>query len=33
MENHEKYEIILGLFKRIAEVQAGIGDMIEQTIW
>ncbi len=32
-ENSKKYEIILGLFKRIAEVQADLGDEIELTNW
>jgi xylulokinase len=32
-QNSEKYEIILDLFKRIADVQSDIGDMIEQTNW
>lgn len=33
IENHQKYEIILDLFKRIAEVQAATGDWIEKTDW
>ena len=32
-ENCEKYEIILGLFKRIAEIQADIGGIIEKKDW
>ena len=32
-ENCEKYQAVLGLFKRIADVQADIGDVIEQTHW
>lgn len=33
LENHRKYEIILSLFKHIADVQADLGDLIEQTNW
>jgi len=32
-ENSNKYEIILCLFKQIAESQADIGDLIEKTDW
>jgi xylulokinase len=32
-ENSARYSTILRLFKRIAEVQAEIGEMIEQTEW
>jgi xylulokinase len=32
-KNTEKYAIILDLFKRIADVQSDIGDMIEHTVW
>ena len=32
-ENHEKYGIIIDLFKKIAEVQADIGEMIDMTNW
>jgi xylulokinase len=33
VQNTQKYEIILGLFKHLADVQADIGDLIEQTNW
>jgi xylulokinase len=32
-ENYEAYQTVLGLFRRIADVQADIGDWIEQTHW
>lgn len=32
-QNTEKYEIIFDLFKRIADVQSDVGDMIERTVW
>jgi xylulokinase len=32
-ENHKKYAIILSLFKKIADIQSDIGDMIEETKW
>jgi len=31
--NSEKYETILGLFKKLAEIDSDIGEMIEQTNW
>ncbi len=33
LENNRKYEIILQLFKRLAEIDADIGDLIEGTDW
>jgi len=33
LKNSARYAVLLGLFERIAEVQADIGDMIEGTEW
>jgi hypothetical protein len=32
LEQYDKYQVLLVLFKRIAEIQCDIGDLIEQII-